>query len=288
MSTRKRSLKIRTAVQIFFFLLIAVIAVNHTLVETGAGIPLLSSASLHAVCPLGGVVSIYQFAMAGTFVKKIHESAFILMGIVALLAVLFGPVFCGWICPFGTVQEWFGKLGRKLFGKKYNRFIPAKYDRILRFLRYGVLAWVIYMTARTGQLIFEAYDPYYALFNFWSSEVAVSGLIALGLVILGSLFVERPFCKYACPYGAVLGLTNLFRVFGIKRKASTCIDCRACDRSCPMNIEVSTKGTVRDHQCISCLACTSEQTCPVPATLELRAGAYRTQPLDIKPIEVKV
>lgn len=284
--SEKRSLRIRRGVQIFFLVLIALIAINHTLAESGVEIPLIGAASLHAVCPFGGVVSIYQYATAGTFVKKVHESSFILMIIVFALAVAFGPVFCGWICPFGTVQEFFSYLGRKILGRKHNRVIPARIDRWLRYLRYAVLAWVIYMTARSGQLIFADYDPYYALFNFWTGEVAVSGFIVLGLVFLLSLIVERPFCKYACPYGAVLGLSNLFRVFGIKRNPTTCIDCKACDRACPMNIEVSSAGTVRDHQCISCLKCASEQACPVVATVELRAGAMPQPKIETTQAEV--
>ncbi len=264
----------RLAVQILFFVLIAAISVNHALVESGRAIPILSSASLHAVCPFGGVVSIYQVVTAGTYVQKIHAASFILMGIGVIVALLFGPAFCGWICPMGSIQEWFGKLGRKIFGRRYNRLIPAKLDRVLRYLRYAVLAWVLYMTAVTGKLIFEAYDPYFALFNLWSSEVAISGIIVLAITLVGSLFVERPFCKYACPYGAVLGVFNLFRIFGIRRNPPTCTSCKACDRACPMNIEVSTKaGRVLDHQCITCLECTSEKACPVKDTVILGIGA---------------
>ncbi len=109
---------IRRIMQVFFFSLIALISINNTLVASGNGIPFLSSASLHALCPFGGVVTIYQFLTTGTFVQKIHESAFILMIIGFLMAVLFGPVFCGWVCPLGTVQEWFAALGRKIFKKK--------------------------------------------------------------------------------------------------------------------------------------------------------------------------
>jgi len=125
------------------------------------------------------------------------------------------------------------------------------------------------MTAVTGTLVFSDIDPYFALFNFWRSEVAIGGVFILAVVLVLSLIVERPFCKYACPYGAVLGVFNLFRIFKIRRRPSTCIDCKACDRSCPMNIPVSTSGAVRDHQCISCLKCTSEQVCPVENTVEL-------------------
>lgn len=264
---RSRSIWIRRVVQVFFFGLIALIAVNHTLVENGIGIPFLSTASLHALCPFGGVVTIYQYATAGTFVQKIHESSFVLMVIGFLLAILFGPVFCGWVCPLGTVQEWVSGLGRKLFRRRFNHFVPAKLDNILRYLRYLVLAWVLYMTAATGTLIFAEYDPYFALFNFWSDEVALSGLAILGVSLGLSLFVERPWCKYACPYGAVLGLSNLFRVFSIRRSETTCKADGACSILCPMNIPVDSQTTVRDHQCISCLECASEAICPVAKTV---------------------
>jgi len=134
------------------------------------------------------------------------------------------------------------------------------------------LIWVVYVTATSATLFFADYDPYYALFNFWTGEVAISSLIILGVVILASLFVDRPFCKYACPYGAILGVFNLFRIFKIKRNISTCIDCKACDRTCPMNIEVSTGKIIRDHQCISCLICTSEDACPLEDTVVMTAG----------------
>lgn len=275
----RRKIWPRYIVQTFFFVLIALIAVNHTLAETGKAIPFLSSASLHALCPFGGVVTIYQYATVGTFVQKIHDSAFILMIIGFLLALLFGPVFCGWVCPLGTIQEWFAGIGRKIFKpRRYNHFIPAKIDRYLRYLRYLVLAWAVYMTATSGTLIFASYDPYFALFNFWSSEVAIGGLIVLGVTLLASLFVERPWCKYACPYGAVLGIFNLFRVFSIRRTASTCKLDGACDITCPMNIPVSTQTVVRDHQCISCLECTSEARCPVAATVTFSTARLPGKP----------
>ena len=269
----RRKIWIRSLVQIFFFGLIALISVNHTLVTTGKEIPFLSSASLHSLCPFGGVVTIYQYATTGTFVQKIHESAFILMIIGFVLAILFGPVFCGWVCPLGTFQEWIAGLGRKLFGKRrYNHFVPEKADKWLRYFRYIVLAWVVFMTATTSTLVFSNIDPYFALFNFWTSEVAIGGVVVLGVIIAASLFIERPWCKYACPYGAVIGISNLFRIFRIRRNESTCNMDHVCDITCPMNIKVSEKHIVRDHQCISCLECTSEAHCPVAGTVDFVAG----------------
>jgi polyferredoxin len=269
----------RRIVQVAFFALIAAIAVNHGLATVGKDIPFLSTASLHAVCPFGGVVTVYDLVTAGTWVKKVHSASVVLGGIGLLLALLFGPVFCGWVCPFGSLQEWIGKLGRRLLGRRYNRVVPGKLDRVLRYARYVTLAWVVYMTAVTGTLVFEAWDPYWALFNFWTGEVALAGILVLAGTVALSFFVERPFCKYACPYGAFLGLFNLVRVFGIRRQPSTCTSCKACSRACPMNIDVASKpGRIRDHQCITCLECTSENACPVADTVTMSAGAPPAPP----------
>ncbi|OHD80475.1 MAG: ferredoxin [Spirochaetes bacterium RIFOXYC1_FULL_54_7] len=274
MKAKARSVWVRVSIQIFFLLIITLGAVNHTLVERGIQIPLLGSASLHALCPFGGVVTLWHLATAGRLVRQIHESALVLLGLTVVLAVLFGPVFCGWVCPFGSLQEWIGKLGKKLLPKLYNRVVPKKLDYWLRYLRYGVLVWTVYMTATTGVLVFKDYDPYYVLFNFWTGEVAITGFIALAVVLGLSLVMERPFCKYACPMGAVLGLSNISRIFGIKRETSSCIDCEACDRICPMNIEVSTRKRILDHQCISCGECTSDRFCPVAKTVEWKLPAF--------------
>lgn len=262
--------KIRLWIQIFFFALIGTIAINHTLVETGGGILFISNASLHALCPFGGVVTLYNLATLGTFIQKIHISSVILMLIIFALAVMVGPVFCSHVCPLGSIQEWIGKLGRKLFKKRYNRFIPVKVHHILKYFRYVVLVLVVYITAKSGYLMFAEIDPYNALFSFWSDEVSIKGLIILGITAVASLFVERPWCKYACPYGALLGLSNKFRIFKIRRVPSTCISCNQCNVACPMNIEVATKSTVNDLQCISCMICTSEEKCPVPETVALK------------------
>ncbi|HAM63216.1 MAG: ferredoxin [Firmicutes bacterium GWF2_51_9] len=268
---KKRKSKVRTYIQILFFALIAILAVNNTLAESDAAIAWIPVLSLHAICPFGGVVTLYNLATVGDYIQKIHASSVILLAISIVMAILFGPVLCGWICPLGSLQEWIGKIGKRIFKKKYNAFVPKKADRYLRYIRYLVLIWVVYVTAKSGTLVFKNVDPYNALFTFWSEEVSYSAVLVLILTLVGSLFIERPWCKYACPYGALMGISNKFRMFKIRRNEPTCIHCTKCDRACPMNIEVSKGQAVKNAQCISCYECTSEQACPIPDTVTLSA-----------------
>jgi polyferredoxin len=261
--------KSRFYVQLFFFVFIALIVLNHQLEETGVTIPFIPGLSLHAICPFGGVETLYSFITFDQFLPKLHESTLVLFGLVMISSILFGPMLCSYVCPLGTIQEWIGRIGRKLFKGKYNHFIPHKLDSYLRYLRYLSFLAVLYFTINSLTLAFLEVDPYYALFNFYTGEVALGALLVLILTLTLSLFVERPWCKYACPFGAVLGVTNLVRIFPVKRKTQTCTSCKVCDKTCPMNIKVSEKKVVKDHQCIACHDCLSEISCTVEKTVVL-------------------
>lgn len=286
--TRKnRRVPVIRLVQGAFFVLVALIATNHSLIDRGIVLPFLSSASLHALCPFGGVTSLYQYIIAGTLVRRIQVSSFVIMWLVFLLAIPFGALFCGWVCPLGTFQEGIASLGKKLLGKRYNRVIPQKLDSVLRFLRYGVLAWVLLMTVLTSKLVFSDYCPYDALFNSWTGMAATGGLVVVGLITLLTMVMERPFCKYACPYGALLGITNRFRLVKLKRNPKTCIQCGKCDQVCPMNLAISQRDTINQTQCITCLQCTSQGVCPVENTLNLqmpRFSAVSKSPAVVTPL----
>ena len=259
-----KSKHVRLTAQIIFFALIALISVNHTLAETGAELSFLPEVSLHAICPFGAVETFGSLMTGWGLIRQLHPSVMVIGSVVLLLTLLFGPVFCSHICPLGSIQEWIGKLGRKIFKKRYNKLVPKKLHNILKYLRYVVLVLILVQTYRTASLMFENVDPYYALFHFWTGEAAVAALIILGVTLVMSLFVERPWCKYACPYGALLGIVGKVSLFKIHRSQAKCIDCGKCDKACPMLIDISKKKVVRDTLCNRCMICTAEEgTCPV-------------------------
>jgi polyferredoxin len=269
-----KKFKLRNIIQILFFMLVTLIAVNH---NTDLAIPFTSDASLHSICPFGGVASLYQIITSGEFIKDIHMSSFVMTVLIFGLAILFGPVFCSWICPLGTIQEFISKIGKKIFKKKHNTFISMKVHNILKYFRYVVLVFVLYKTYTSAVLVFENIDPFYALFHIGTGEATTLSLIVLSVILIGSLFVERPWCKYMCPLGALLGITNKFRIFSIRRNENTCINCNMCTKSCPMNIDVANKTKITDLQCISCLECTSENSCPIDNTVNLQIGGFKNE-----------
>jgi polyferredoxin len=141
----------RLIVQILIFVYVLFISIGKYLSWS-------NTANLHSICPFGGVVNLYTFFSSGNYVAKLHQATFILL--IALIAglILTGKSFCGWICPLGSVQEWLGKVGRKLFPRIYDK-LPHKLSYVLGFAKYLILIWVVYQTALTAKLFFEPWGP---------------------------------------------------------------------------------------------------------------------------------
>jgi polyferredoxin/uncharacterized protein with FMN-binding domain len=265
-----RFLKIRWFYQSFFLLLVIAATINHHLLKAGKGLSYLSDVYLHYVCPVCGVTTIYQFFSSSTsLISKIQSSVFWIIGGALLSAMVLGSVFCGWICPFGGYQDIISRIGKKIFKNKHNNFLDSEVDKYLRWFRYIVLAWVIYMSAKSAITVLESLNPYHSLLNLFVGEFAAEGLFILGIITISSLFIQRPWCKYFCPYGALLGISNSIRFISIRRNPETCINCKRCDKACPMNITVSENKVIRDVQCISCMECTSNNSCPIKNTVML-------------------
>jgi ferredoxin len=171
-----------------------------------------------------------------------------------LLTLVLGSVFCVYLCPLGSVQEWTGRLGRRLF-KKFNCFFGQRLDRALGFMRYGMLILILLKTTLSLSLVFQRVDPFYALFHFWMGDVFLSALIVLGAVLILSLFFERPWCRWFCPLGALLGLVQRVSFWKIRRRTDVCSGCGKCSRVCPMGITVSRMQFVEDSRCNRCGSC---------------------------------
>lgn len=247
------------------------------------------SPSLHALCPFGGLESLYQIFTTGSFISKIFAGTLVLFGVTVLLAILFRRSFCGLLCPFGAIQEFFAKIGQKIFKKRL--IMPAKIDRPLRYLKYLVLLITVFYAWKTAGLWMSPYDPWSAyahlpegLGSVWG-ESAV-GLILLVITLIGSLLYDRFFCKYLCPMGALYGILGKVSPFKVVRNEDTCSNCGKCNRSCPMNIDIQNAKEVKSAECINCQLCVLE--CPKPGALENKEGQKSLKPLVVIALVVVV
>jgi len=219
--------------------------------------------SIDSLDPFGGVETLLKYLAGGEFIKKIMPSNIVLLVAIIVLGIVLSRFFCGWICAFGALQGAFGWLGKKLFKRRFT--VPPKVDRVLRWLKYPILAAIVYFTWTTGTLIIRPYDPLAAYGHLSAGLAAVWAEFSVGFVLLVltlglSMFYERAFCKYVCPMGAVNAILGRIPLFRIKRESKTCISCSKCDHVCPMNIEVSTADKVTSPECIGCLECVT--ACP--------------------------
>lgn len=228
--------------------------------------------SVDAICPFGGIESLYSLIFQGNFLNRVLSSAVILLIITMVLVFFSGRSFCGWICPLGTLQGIMDGLGKRIFGKKTN--IPSSRDKKVRFLRYLILILFTIGAWYGGKLLIRPYDPWVAWmhlseFNHSIEEFSI-GMLILLLLLLFSLFIPRSFCRYLCPMGAFLSLLNKLSVNKLRRQAETCNQCTLCDKKCPVGIEVSKEEIIDKYECISCGECVS--VCPIPKTLNFQIG----------------
>ena len=192
------------------------------------------------------------------------------------MTLVAGPAFCGWVCPFGAAQEWLGRLGERLLRRRLR--LPAAVDRPLRYLRYVLLAWLLVGSVYYGFLIFRDYDPFLAFTHLMSADLFAEGVtfgfVALVATLVLSLFIERPFCRYFCPLGGLIDLLSKVGLVQIARKPKVCISCGACDKACPLSLNVSkSRGT--PSGCVGCLQCVA--SCPKAGALPLSVESLKAR-----------
>jgi len=154
-----------------------------------------------AYCPFGGLQAMGSY-MTMDSLSCSMTSTQIMMGVALFIGiVLFSRLFCGYICPLGTIGEWIGKLGDKL---KVRITLKGIADKALRLLKYVLLFITFYFTLKSSELFCKKFDPYYAAVSGFNSDVVLWwALIAIGALLLGSLFFRLFWCRYLCPLGAL-------------------------------------------------------------------------------------
>ncbi len=223
--------------------------------------------NLEVWCPFGGVECLSLYLHDGKMLCALGASNFFILTAILLLTLAMKRVFCGYMCPVGTVAEVMRCLAKKC-GIKAVEPAPAV-DRVLSLLKYVVLAGVLWGTFAATELIARHGDPCFAMIGSGTNEaVPWTAFVVLGLLVVVSLFVSMPFCRWLCPFGAVLNIFSRVGLTRVHRDAGTCINCGRCSKACPMQIEVAKSASVSEARCLTCGECLL--VCPVDKTLTWR------------------
>ncbi len=238
---------------------------GDTKIMCAPGINCYSCPGAIGACPLG--------SLQGSFSAD-HSTIYYVGGILLLYSLLFGRMICGWLCPFGLIQELIYKIKTPKLKKS-----PA--TRLLSYFKYAVLVFFVLIipimyafrdtplpafckyicTAGTleggiGLLSNAVNERYFSMLGplfTWKFLLMVS-------ILVGCVFIFRLFCRFICPLGALYGLFNKISFFGIKEEKHKCTNCGLCTAHCKMDIQHP-----GDQECISCGSCVG--VCPTKAII---------------------
>lgn len=221
--------------------------------------------------PISALMSLKYWFQTG-IINDVHPSGlFILLAIVAV-SVLAKKAFCSWLCPIGTLSESLWMLGQKIFGKHItvNRWLdyPLRSLKYLLLFFFGFSIWQMDIPGLAGFI----YSPYnkmadVKMFQFFANMTSFA-LWTITILMVLSVVIKNFWCRFLCPYGALLGIASLLSPLKITRSKTNCIDCELCTKSCPANIKVHAAGRVWSDECMGCLKCV--EACPVKYTLEMK------------------
>ncbi|MBN1447465.1 MAG: 4Fe-4S binding protein [Bacteroidetes bacterium] len=240
-------------------------------------------AGVEGFLPISALMSLYYLLLSGN-IHPVHPAGLFILIAIVIMSVLMKKSFCSWMCPVGTLSENVGEFGKKLFGRNFRVWKWLDYPlRSLKYLMIAFLVYVVFFQMDENSLRMFLDSPYnrvadVKMFLFFK-DISRTSLIVIGVLLALSLVIRNFWCRYLCPYGALLGLTGLLSPFRITRNVESCIDCAKCAKVCPNRIAVDRLHVVLSDECTTCMACVS--ACPVQNTLELKAS--RKSRLTVKP-----
>ncbi|MGP8245952.1 MAG: 4Fe-4S binding protein [Bryobacteraceae bacterium] len=281
---RDRSQALRHAVQLVFLALNAWIGLEFYLFvrfcETGGrSMWAARPPGVEGWLPIAALMNWKVFAATGRM-PRLHPAGMLLLAAFLAASWMFRKSFCGWLCPVGTVSEALWRLGRRIFGR--NLHLPRRLDAGLRSLKYLLLGLFLLAVGSMSVAAIRAFldGPYgmvddVKMLNFFRF-LGAAGWLFIAALVVASLFVQNFWCRYLCPYGALMGLAALASPLRIRRDCAACIDCGRCAKACPSLLPVDRLVSIRSAECTACLECVA--ACPAAGALFLSAPTRRSTP----------
>lgn len=214
------------------------------------------------ILTLGEMKKIYEMIINGKFNFIQAFPSLLEFTTVIFITILLGRFFCGWICAFGAFNDFLHLISKKVF--KINFKVNEKVDAVLKYVKYIILLLIVVVSWTIGSDIFQGASPWDAFAQITDLPQVLSdytvGCILLVLIAIGAFFVERFFCRYLCPLGAVFTIFSKISIFKIKKPKDNCGKCRLCTNNCSMGLPLYKVNSVCGGDCINCLQCV--ETCP--------------------------
>ncbi len=189
---------------------------------------------VEAYCPFGGLQAFGTYLVNNSLACSMSMLQ-IMMGLVlAVGVILFSKLFCGYLCPLGTVGEWMGRAGKKLH---LQVDVPSGsiVDKLLRVVKYVLLFTILYFTLSSSELFCKKLDPFYAVATGFKGEIVLwMSLTSLTLLLLGGFVVKMFWCKYICPLGAA---SNIFKFAAVRHRGPRRLDSRHAGRCGRMGLD---------------------------------------------------
>lgn len=231
-------------------------------------------AGVEAFLPIAALAGLKNLLFTGAY-DPVHPAGLTILLVALGVSLIFRRSFCAAICPVGLASDLLGKLGGRL---RIGRRSPRLLGRAVGVVQYLLLAFfivsifVLMSPAATQQFLVSPYNltADASLFRLFAHP-SRTFLTVLGLLAALSLFYRNAWCRWLCPYGALLGLFGLAGPCSVKRDEASCDGCRKCQRVCPMDIAPG--AAARSPLCMGCGQCV--EACPRPGTLSLRLFGRR-------------
>lgn len=240
--------------------------------------------------PISALLGLRQLLGTGEW-DAVHPAGLTIFLAVLTMAFLFRKGFCAYICPVGFLSNLLDRAGRRL---RLSRVPHPWADYPLTALKYigvGFFSYTVFisMDLRSVQSFLSA--PYNmvadAKMMAFFTDPSVVSLVVIAMLVLFSLVIRNAWCRYLCPYGALLGLFSWLSPTAVTRDEGRCIGCGKCTKGCPGAIKVEEKKVVRSPECIGCMECVGH--CPVEDCLTLKAaGRFRLHWLTVGVCSVAV
>lgn len=234
--------------------------------------------SVEAFLPIGALMAFKLWVTTGIF-DRIHPAGLVIFVAAVLMALLLKKGFCGWICPVGALSDATHKLGRKIFRRNFRIHTYLDYPlRSIKYILMGFFIYVILIGMPSDAILHFLEGDYYKIADvkmlYFFTKMTPATFITLAVLFLLSLFYKNFWCRYLCPYGALLGLISMLSPLKITRNEDACIHCRQCTKNCPSLLPVEDKIRINSPECTGCLTCVSH--CPAKGALDMTVSRKRT------------